>query len=116
MLNQGDVVLIPIPYTDLTTTKKRPVLILSNNKYNQSTEDIIVAAITSNINDKFYAVKITNNDMEQGELLRESCVRADKLYTLSKSKIIKNFGTVKSKTIQVVINKIFSVFEQENPI
>jgi mRNA interferase MazF len=31
MYNQGAILLIPIPYTDLTTTKQRPVLVLSND-------------------------------------------------------------------------------------
>jgi len=52
MYKQGDVVLIPIPFTDLSSTKKRPVLILSSDDYNQNTNDLIVAAITSNIDEK----------------------------------------------------------------
>lgn len=49
MHKQGDILLIPIPFTDLISSKKRPVLVLSNNNYNLKTNDIIVAAITSNI-------------------------------------------------------------------
>lgn len=111
---QGDIVLIPVPYTDLTTEKKRPVLVLSNESYNKITQDIIVVAITSNIDNKGCTVKITDNDMKQGNLLRDSCIRADKIYTLSQSKIIKKFGTVKSEIILIVIKKMLSIFEQEN--
>ncbi len=31
---QGDVLLIPVPFSDLTSKKKRPVLVLSDNEYN----------------------------------------------------------------------------------
>ncbi len=30
MYNQGDIVLIPIPFTDLSNSKRRPVVIISN--------------------------------------------------------------------------------------
>jgi mRNA interferase MazF len=56
MYNQGDILLIPIPFSDLTSSKKRPVLVLSNNDYNRKTEDIIVAAVTSNITSKDYNI------------------------------------------------------------
>jgi len=49
MYKQGDILLVPIPYSDMTSMKKRPVLVLSNDLYNKQTEDIIVAATTSNI-------------------------------------------------------------------
>jgi mRNA interferase MazF len=31
----GDIVLVPFPFTDQTTTKKRPAIIVSSNAYNQ---------------------------------------------------------------------------------
>lgn len=49
MHKQGDILLIPIPFTDLTSSKRRPVLVVSNDEYNKVTRDIVVAAITSNL-------------------------------------------------------------------
>jgi mRNA interferase MazF len=49
MYKQGDILLIPYPYSDLTAIKQRPVLVLSNSYYNESHQDIVVAAITSNV-------------------------------------------------------------------
>ncbi|HLR69697.1 type II toxin-antitoxin system PemK/MazF family toxin [Virgibacillus alimentarius] len=34
MYKQGDIVLIPVPFSDLKTHKQRPVLIISNDSYN----------------------------------------------------------------------------------
>ena len=45
---QREVVLVPFPYADLSATKRRPVLIVSNNDYNNSFPDVLVCVITSN--------------------------------------------------------------------
>ena len=44
---RGDVVLVPFPFTDLTTTKRRPALVISTDLYNRSQVNLIIAAITS---------------------------------------------------------------------
>jgi hypothetical protein len=48
MPEQGDIVLIPVPFTDLTSQKRRPVIVLSNNAYNRTSSDVVVVAMTSN--------------------------------------------------------------------
>ena len=45
--NQRDVVLIPFPYSDLTGSKQRPALIISNNKINKN-QDRICCLVTTN--------------------------------------------------------------------
>ena len=37
MHEQGDIVLIPIPFTDLSSQKRRPVIVISNDAYNRET-------------------------------------------------------------------------------
>jgi mRNA interferase MazF len=45
---QGDIVLVPVPFTDLSSRKRRPVVVLSANAYNDAAPDVIVVAMTSN--------------------------------------------------------------------
>lgn len=47
--NFGDVVLVPFPFTDQTTSKKRPAVVVSSDAYHQNRPDIIVMAVTSQI-------------------------------------------------------------------
>jgi len=55
MPEQGDILLVPIPVTDLSSQKRRPVIVISNNSYNKRTTDIIVVAMTSNPIDVEYS-------------------------------------------------------------
>ncbi len=42
MPDQGDIVLIPVPFTDLSSQKRRPVIVISNDIYNRISADVIV--------------------------------------------------------------------------
>jgi len=39
MFDQGEILLIPVPFSDLSSVKKRPVLVLSNYTHNLSNRD-----------------------------------------------------------------------------
>ena len=109
MYKQGEILLIPIPFSDLSSSKKRPVLVLSNDDYNKKTEDIIVAAITSNLSAKEFVVLIGNNDLDEGVLKVDSCIRVDKIYTLSQSIVISRFGSVKGYIMEGVREKVLKL-------
>jgi mRNA interferase MazF len=99
---QGDIVLIPIPFTDLSSRKRRPVIVISNDAYNQKTADIVVAAMTSNPISVDYSFTITSADLETGTLNRPGKVRVDKIYTLSQSIIVQTFGRVKISVLDQI--------------
>lgn len=45
----GDVVLVPFPFTDQSTTKQRPAVVVSSAAYNRIRRDVILMAITSQV-------------------------------------------------------------------
>jgi mRNA interferase MazF len=100
MSEQGDIVLIPIPFTDLSSHKRRPVIVISNNEYNRKTADIVVVALTSNPATVDYSFTITSSDLDQGQLNRPSKVRVDKIYTLSQAIVVKTFGRVNAEVLE----------------
>ncbi|MBI4762066.1 MAG: type II toxin-antitoxin system PemK/MazF family toxin [Chloroflexi bacterium] len=99
MPKQGEIVLIPIPFTDLSSQKRRPVIIVSNDAYNSKSADIVIVAMTSNPTSVDYSFTITTADLEKGTLNRPSKIRVDKIYTLSQSIVVKTFGQVNTKTL-----------------
>ncbi len=100
MPEQGDIVLIPIPFTDLSSLKRRPVIVISNNICNRASLDIIVVAMTSNPATVPYSIRISSADLVEGALNRSGTVRVDKIYTLAQSIVVKKFGKVSVQVVQ----------------
>lgn len=46
-LKRGDIVIVPFPFTDFSTSKQRPALVISSDVFNRSREDAILVALTS---------------------------------------------------------------------
>ena len=46
-LQRFDVVVVPFPFTDLNASKRRPALVLTNDSFNQTTKNSVLAMITS---------------------------------------------------------------------
>ncbi|WP_129670817.1 type II toxin-antitoxin system PemK/MazF family toxin [Candidatus Chloroploca sp. Khr17] len=112
MIDQGVIVLIPVPFTDLSSTKRRPVIVISSATYNRTTSDMIVVAMTSNPAQTRYSFTITNQDLVEGSLNRPGQVRTDKIYTLSQSIAVRVFGKVKTEIIEkikVLLNKATNI-------
>jgi mRNA interferase MazF len=92
----GSIVLIPFPFSDLKTGKKRPVLMLTAP---DSNGDFIALAVTS----KSYhpgAVELRQENMLSGALPRLSWIRTDKVFTLAQNLIAKNVGKVAETIIE----------------
>ncbi len=99
MPRQGAIVLVPIPFTDLSSAPRRPVIVISNDEYNRTTADVIVIAMTSNPAATKFSFTVTSSDLESGTLNHPGRVRVDKIYTLSQSIIVKTFGRVNAATL-----------------
>ncbi len=109
MPKQRDIVLIPVPYSDLSTNKKRPVLVLSSDDALRRSSDMLVASVTSNLAAGTAGIIIDTTDLEAGVLPRRSLIRADKIYTLRQSDIIKPYGILSKATFEKVLAELDSV-------
>lgn len=108
MPDQGDIVLIPIPFTDLSSQKRRPVIVISNDAYNQHGPDMVVVAMTSTPFRSPYSFTITSADLEHGRLNHPGTVRVDKIYTLDQKLAIKTFGRVSAG----ILNQIQTMLQR----
>ena len=108
MPEQGEIVLIPVPFTDLSSTKRRPFIVISNRAYHQTTSDMVVVAMTSNPAQAPYSFPITSSDLQRGTLNRPGMVRVDKIYTLSQALIVRTFGKVN----ELILEQIRQLLQQ----
>lgn len=100
MPDQGDIVLIPVPFTDLSSQKRRPVVVISNDCYHRANSDMVVVAMTSVPNNNGYTFTITQKDLKHGNLNRPGIVRVDKVYTLAQGLTAKVFGRVNDASLE----------------
>lgn len=97
---QGDVVLIKVPFSDMTGVKKRPALVISNASFNGGSQDIIVCGITSNLTNTPHSVPIENKDMLTGKMPKPSLIKANHVFTLSKGVILDRWGRARPEIVQ----------------
>src|SRR3989344_879520 len=106
IIKQREIVLMPFPYTDMSKSKKRPVLVLSNLDYNSRSEDVICCALTSNPYVHIDTVDLDNSELEEGKLRKKSKIKSSKIFTLSQKKIIKTIGRLKKEKLHEVLKRI----------
>jgi mRNA interferase MazF len=108
---QGEIVLVPFPYSDLSGSKRRPVLIVSNDAYNASFPDVVVVVITSKTTKPdIYSLSLESTDLEIGQLPESSLIRVHKLFTIEQSRILKRFSTlgqVKLRETLLLLRQLF---------
>jgi len=68
---RGDIVLVPFPFTDLSSSKRRPALVISPDAFNDQTADLVVAAITSQLtNDHAVTIHLVDRRHRDRSLYR----------------------------------------------
>lgn len=110
--NQRDIVFVPFPYSDLSTSKKRPALIISDEEYHKTSDDVLCCLITSNPRPYRYAVFITTTDLDYGNLAFDSKIKPDRIFSLHRSKIIRKYARLnkeKSRKVIEIIDQIIKI-------
>ncbi len=102
----GDIVLIEIPFTDLSATKKRPACVLSARG-----DDCLVAFLTSRLSQARQGDVILRKNSANG-LMVDSAVLVDKLFTSHTSLIERKLGVCSTLERQEIINAVIKKLQQ----
>ncbi len=104
-----DIVLVPFPFTNLQTIKKRPALIISPDEYNAG-DDIVILFITSNVSSFGRTGDYIIQDWNKSGLPKPSMTRM-KFATIEKSIVIKNIGRLHKSDCASLVSKLNDFFE-----
>lgn len=107
---QGDIVLVSFPFTDLSSSKRRPALVLSPDAFNAAGRDLVLAAITSHITGDPNAVHLGRADFAEGGLPKPSMVKTTKLFTMHSSLIVKRIGALRTGRMEEVLRSVRGFF------
>jgi mRNA interferase MazF len=94
------VVVVPFPFTDKDSTKRRPALVISQEAYQEHTRHCILAMITS-AKQSWWKNDVPIEDIEKAGLPGKSVLRA-KLFTLDDRLIVGEIGTLSKRDMESV--------------
>jgi len=113
---KGEVVIVPFPFSDLSTIKRRPALVLANLAGSRARgEDVILCAISHSSDNS--CIQIDNSDLEMGHLRQSgdtqlSYVRPTAIFTAEATIIIRSKGRLKSGKMNEILERLISVLSE----
>lgn len=112
-MEQRDLLLVPFPFSDQKGRKVRPVIVISNNAFNNYSEDVLVVGVTSNISKDKYTISLTNKDLEQGKLSTLCCIKVENILKIDQELVIKKIGKIKGDILKNISEKISEIIKKD---
>jgi mRNA interferase MazF len=104
-LVRGDVVVVPFPFSDLSTAKRRPALVLASLQG----DDVLLCQITSQTTRDDYAVPLAEHDFTEGTLRKPSNLRPNRLFTADKGIMLYRLGRISAIKTDEAIRRIVQI-------
>jgi mRNA interferase MazF len=73
---RGDVVLAPFPFSDQTSTKQRPALVISVDIFQEQAPDLLIMAVTSQVGAPLKLGEFLIRDWRSAGLIKPSAIKA----------------------------------------
>ncbi|WP_176222250.1 type II toxin-antitoxin system PemK/MazF family toxin [Tuberibacillus sp. Marseille-P3662] len=105
---QGDMILIPFPFSDLTGNKKRPALIL--NKPDAYRQPHLICMMITSVQRNTPSDILISQWKEAG-LLKPSMARVNKIFTIDAPMVREKLGHLKQDDFWLILSKFLSLFD-----
>lgn len=87
----GDVVLVPFPFTDQSSTKRRPAVVVSSDAYHRERPDLIILAVTSQARPQTAIGEAVVTKWKEAGLLRPSVLKPV-VATIERGLVLRKLG------------------------
>jgi mRNA interferase MazF len=105
---KGDVVVVPFPFSDLSISKRRPALVLTD----LAGDDLILCQITSQSVHDTYSIELLDSDFDTGSLNKPSNIRPNRLFTADRHIILYKTGSLKNEKLEGVIDALIGILKK----
>jgi len=115
-MKRGDIILIKYPFSDLSSTKVRPAIVVSSDACTQKGQDAIFIAISSNISNAQATDLVfdqTNPEFHHSGLKNSSLMRTEKIFCLSKGLASRMLGSLGPSMTHKLNQKLHEVLDLE---
>jgi mRNA interferase MazF len=102
---RGDIVWVNFPFSDASSGKVRPALVISNDTIN-TTGDYLLMQITTRLRNNSLSLVISQTDYKEHLLLRQSELRLLKKFIHHESLMASKITSVNELFMAAVINKL----------
>lgn len=109
--NIGDVVLVPFPFTNLRSSKRRPAVVVSNESYQNKRPDVILMAITSQLKMPLGYGECVLSQWKEAGLPKLSMLKP-LIATIEQDHVLKKLGSLTSADIDKLKNVMSDLFER----
>ncbi|MBN2385312.1 type II toxin-antitoxin system PemK/MazF family toxin [bacterium] len=114
IFDQGQVVLVPFPFTDVKMDKKRPAVVVSKRWFNKEKRLCILSAITSSYDKELEKdeIRIMGQDKDCSGLKFDSIIKTGKMFAIDQNRILKCLGSLPKKKhneLRKVLSEIFDL-------
>ena len=106
----GDVVLVPFPFSDLSSAKVRPAVALAD----VGRGDWVLCQITTNPYGDPHALPLPTSEFASGKPLAASYARPGKLFTSSASLIIRTVGKLNDSASNRILDAVIHLLRPES--
>ena len=102
---RGDVVLVPFPFSNLSTTKVRPAVVVSSALYHATEPDLLLAALTSRVAAATGPFDYVLNDWRAAGLRYPSALKPV-LFTLDPARVVYRIGALTSADLAQIDRRL----------